>query len=736
MENAQQRKVFEAMEHAQMIKELIENIAKLKDRALISSLGFDVTEDEDETTSSSSDDDDDNDQFDKSVDECDILDEGVLQEKVNEYNLLKLLKENECNWYQFVMVLRDKMNGMTIENFNQVLHDFGDKLPSLELSQHEKMITEQSRQAYIAANKVQKREKAAEESIIVSSDSGDSEAELLATEGVPDCLIGNVVTEILRKRRAAIQRKAVRSKAKIAAQRFLRRHKSKRVSKIISECEGIEGAVEEYVRSCGVGANAWRRTGVLTFDGNRKVKKKATFKGIKEYLERKYMQNFSYGSVVQLCIARNKRRKSASRYKGVACIISRRARKGFNLRYNPDSHWSSALYSGLNMIQLQDGYNIMNLGRDDQAGFRLDTMSTHRLHKTLSVKGNAPLTTRTDYVTKYPSTLQTSSYNFPETESTGEICAGIVKVIPVHAKNPPQHFADLKMLHKKDAIKPAFYNRNTGLPKTIECIQVDGGGDEGPAHVEVQYWWTVRHIEQATQVTMVTSRNSGASYRNRVELQNGCLALVHANVFIPSTLNGNCVDGSGETNMNILENNLNSAIDVYIDRVDGAPCASTGVHLYKGPKSDTYQKENEHFKVFIKGNKAAKEKLKKTPPELFAKFERVWGIRKMHLETTYPLKYIFLLRCCYKDGCDHPVCLKGRPIEESTWYPNGPPVSYIPIPTPDPNRPFGGENCNEYKECSGHLHEARRTLGICLQRRKNVISETSIPHHPEYFSAV
>jgi hypothetical protein len=39
--------------------------------------------------------------------------------------------------------------------------------------------------------------------------------------------------------------------------------------------------------------------------------------------------------------------------------------------------------------------------------------------------------------------------------------------------------------------------------------------------------------------------------------------------------------------------------------------------------------------------------------------------------------------------------------EESTWYPNGPPVSYIPIPAPDPNHPFGGENCNECKE-NGH----------------------------------
>ena len=88
------------------------------------------------------------------------------------------------------------------------------------------------------------------------------------------------------------------------------------------------------------------------------------------------------GLVVQLCIAHNKRRKSAICYKGLARIVSRRARKGFSLRYNPDSHWSSALYSGLNMIQLNDGLNVVNLGRDDQAGFRLDTMATHKLQKT------------------------------------------------------------------------------------------------------------------------------------------------------------------------------------------------------------------------------------------------------------------------------------------------------------------------------------------------------------------
>lgn len=65
------------------------------------------------------------------------------------------------------------------------------------------------------------------------------------------------------------------------------------------------------MRSSGVGAETWRRTGVLTFDGNRKVKRKVTFARIKTHLEEKYNTKFSYGTIVQLCVARNKRRKSA-----------------------------------------------------------------------------------------------------------------------------------------------------------------------------------------------------------------------------------------------------------------------------------------------------------------------------------------------------------------------------------------------------------------------------------------
>ena len=212
------------------------------------------------------------------------------------------------------------------------------------------------------------------------------------------------------------------------------------------------------------------------FDGNKKMEKKATFKRVKEHVEEKYQRKISYDTVVQLCIARN-RRRSAARYRGVAKVLQKRARKGFNITYNPDSHRSNALYSELDAVQYEDGTNIINLGRDDQARFRLDTLATHRLHGSLCVKGKEALATRTDYVNKYPSTLQTS-YNFPVTK-TAEICMGVVKTPELFSKNPAQHLSDLEAISNNEYSKPAFINQ-TDKRKDIECIRVNGGYDEGP----------------------------------------------------------------------------------------------------------------------------------------------------------------------------------------------------------------------------------------------------------------
>ena len=139
------------------------------------------------------------------------------------------------------------------------------------------------------------------------------------------------------------------------------------------------------------------------------------------------------------------------------------------------------------MLQYTDGRSIININRDDAAGFRLDTMATHR---TPMVQGSQTTTTYTDYVNRYKSILQTTSYNFTKTDTTAELCAGVVKPTGVYPKNPMQHMCDLEMLEQKCELQSAFTNPFTGERKAIECIRVDGAGDEGPLHDEVQFLWT------------------------------------------------------------------------------------------------------------------------------------------------------------------------------------------------------------------------------------------------------
>jgi hypothetical protein len=123
------------------------------------------------------------------------------------------------------------------------------------------------------------------------------------------------------------------------------------------------------------------------------------------------------------------------------------------------------------------------------------------------------------------------------------------------------------------------------------------------------HYYYYYYLINGTKATMVTTRSSGSSYKNRVELQNRCLALAHANLFIPSTLNGSCMD-SGKVNDNLLCKNLDAAIDVYISRVDEALFARTVIHLMKGAKSEDVQTEREIVLTFLKGKVEEKENAK------------------------------------------------------------------------------------------------------------------------------
>ncbi|KAK3754306.1 hypothetical protein QZH41_006635 [Actinostola sp. cb2023] len=195
----------------------------------------------------------------------------------------------------------------------------------------------------------------------------------------------NVVEEKIKRKLWQIKDKSrKKAQAEIEAASLFHKKSATRMDAIDKRHPDIGEVMEKIVADADVGADKWRRTGVYTFSGDLKKEKRITFKDLAEKLSEDYGEHISYGTVVQLCVPRNKRRLSSKRYKGVANIKYQKARKGFNLKFNPDSKWSRSLYKCLDKLQ-KDGQHILLLNRDDQAGFRLDSTYTHKNIPSLNV---------------------------------------------------------------------------------------------------------------------------------------------------------------------------------------------------------------------------------------------------------------------------------------------------------------------------------------------------------------
>lgn len=130
----------------------------------------------------------------------------------------------------------------------------------------------------------QEREAAALNGDIVSESDSD----------YPDDYILNDTAKVaLKKKIAAIRRKCRRDRAKALAEKnFLGRKRSSKLKGIVADFLNIGKTIEDYVQERSVGANAWRRTGVLTFDGNKAVQEKVTYSRIQKHLETVYKRKF------------------------------------------------------------------------------------------------------------------------------------------------------------------------------------------------------------------------------------------------------------------------------------------------------------------------------------------------------------------------------------------------------------------------------------------------------------
>lgn len=276
-------------------------------------------------------------------------------------------------------------------------------------------------------------------------------------------------------------------------------------------------------------------------------------------------------------------------------------------------------------------------------------------------------------------------------------------------------------------LEPWFQN------KLIDCIRVDGATDEGPSHEEVQFYWTEWNLINEKVATYVTTRHSGGSYLNKVEMQNGCLALAHSNLFIPSTLTGSNTTARGIDN-DRLATNLDAAIDVYISRVDNAPCGGSQISLFKGAKDEhakMLQDRRQSVLTFLKGSAEMKKELEAKDPELFSYFKKIWDMRSRHMVKNLPKKYVFALLPCYKTDCIHPVCSNGK-YKDMAWYKDGPLLSLIPFPIRDPDFPWGNKKCSKCKPfCAGHFlppekcveHIMKNGMGKCILKPPTEVIE-------------
>ena len=580
IENIVQRShvIDESVMEAQTIRDCIDSLSATEEQAMLLSLGIppDDPSSEDESCS--------NTESEECIEPC------PLPQLSSKDAVLAMLSESIWNWFEF----SEQMEQCNIQNaddgtFADMLVKIYDKVISSDnLNPDTKKLLKQSHDAYVCDRNQLLRDVREADSLngMIVTDSIDVNPEEYV--GVRELAGGRVKSLVIKRRKAIRQHNRYLKAKKIAERNFLKRKSSKRTRGILKDYPDIGEVIEKFVAGRNIGADAWRRTGVLTFDGNARVGKKVTFSRIQEHLESTYQREFFYGTVIELCVPRNQRRKSAKRYRGIARVTCRRARKGFQLRYNPDAHWSAALYRGLNQIQYEDGCNVVNVNRDDASGFRLDTMKHINSIRQQCDPGKA-----SPY---YPHRLRESLplYSPPRIifpELPPELCAGTAKATGDFPKNPAQHLAnidmfaqhlaDIDMLEQTTEIPPAFLNPLTGQRKQIECIRVDGACNEGPSHEEVQFYWTVRHVNKPYFATLVTACSSGCSYLNRVELQNGCLALGHSNLFIPFTLCGTSIDPeTGKIHRVNFMSNMEKGTEIYLNRVSGSPCGETNIHFF------------------------------------------------------------------------------------------------------------------------------------------------------------
>ena len=117
-------------------------------------------------------------------------------------------------------------------------------------------------------------------------------------------------------------------------------------------------------------------------------------------------------------------------------------------------------------------------------------------------------------------------------------------------------------------------------------------GPTAHSYTVVQFMWTKRRIKHCQLSAMLTTKIAGGSYLNKVELQNGRLALGHSNIYTTPT-----TYGTNFTNRKLeeakLHQNIKVSIRVYTSQINGVSCGSKPIHLTRGSNDELSKRQLE-----------------------------------------------------------------------------------------------------------------------------------------------
>ena len=167
---------------------------------------------------------------------------------------------------------------------------------------------------------------------------------------------------------------------------------------------------------------------------------------------------------------------------------------------------------------------------------------------------------------------------------------------------------------------------------------------------------------------------------------------------------------------------------MYISRVQGAPCGDANIQLQKGAcgaEANKLLERRNLLLIFLNGKAEDKQNLKKSNPELYRYFEKVWTVYLNHKRPNISNKYFIVLDLCYKEECPHKRCMEGNK-EPYHWFNGGPPLTYFPLPVPDPLKLWGGNCVSCQGQCTGHYMNPLEAWSY-VQKHGNKVIQVESP---------